>query len=72
MRYIWEDNLRLHHLSNALTASARLTEHLKAATQMARRVNSQKVLEQVELVAEARFHLQIQKMRTVSTHPWQQ
>ena len=39
MRYIWHDNLRVQHLSQALAANARLAEHLRVDMEMGRRVN---------------------------------
>ena len=39
MRYIWHDNLRLHHLSEALTAPTSLTSHLKVDAGRERKVN---------------------------------
>ena len=39
MRYIWHDNLRLHHLSTALTAPTQLTNHLKVDLATERKVN---------------------------------
>ena len=39
MRYIWRDNLTLHHLSDALTAPATLTDHMRVDMNVARRLN---------------------------------
>ena len=38
-RYIWHDNLRLQHISEALTSTTKLAEHLRVDTEMSRRVN---------------------------------
>ena len=38
MRYIWHDNVRLQHLSKALTSTTKLMEHLKVEVSSARKV----------------------------------